>query len=245
MGMLGNLKDMTIADLIQHNCQDRKTAELSLQHTGHRAVVYFDDGNVAHAVLDGEQEGEAVIYQILGWEDGTFNLETGVNPPRSTITRSWTGLLLEGARRLDEDKLESDLFSGSKNQQPEVNQMALKLDDVLKEMSGEVNGYIASVVVGMDGLSIAQHATGKIDPEAISAQMTQLLKLVDTSTTKLNAGNLEDHLLTTQNAYVLMRFLPDKQHFLGVAVDRKSGNLGNARLISKMFSERLDKAMPH
>ncbi len=245
MGMLGNLKDMAIADLIQHNCQDRKVAQLTIQHAGQRAVLYFNAGNVSHAVLDDQEEGEAVIYHILGWEDGTFNLEAGVTSPAVSITRSWTGLLLEGARRLDENKLEESIFFAETPVQPEVNQMAQKLDDVLKEMSGEINGYIASVVVGMDGLCIAEHRQSKVDPEVISAQMTLLFKLVDTTTTRLKAGALEDHLLTTRNALVLMRYLPDKQYFLGLVVDRKGGNLGNARLISKMFSDRLAKAMPH
>src|SRR5512133_3259718 len=132
MGMLGNLKDMAIADLIQHNCQDRKVAALTIQHANHRAVLYFNAGNVAHAVLDDQEQGENVIYQILTWEDGTFNLEAGVEPPTTTITRNWTGLLLEGARRLDENKLEeSTLFTEMPVEttpiQPEVNQMAQKL----------------------------------------------------------------------------------------------------------------------
>ena len=64
MGMNGNLRDMAIADLIQHTCQDRKTAQLQIQHSGQQALLYFKDGNVVHAVL-GDQEGEEVVYQIL------------------------------------------------------------------------------------------------------------------------------------------------------------------------------------
>ncbi len=123
--------------------------------------------------------------------------------------------------------------------------MAQKLDDVLKEMGGEITGYVASAIVGMDGINVAQHARGKVDPDTISAQMTMLLKLVDTSITKLGAGVLEDNLTTTANALLLMRFLPDKQYYLGLAVDRKAGNLGNMRLISKMYIDKIAKAMPH
>jgi hypothetical protein len=41
-----------------------------------------------------------------------------------------------------------------------------------------------------------------------------------------------------------MRFLPGKQYYLGIAANRKTGNLGNMRLISKTYAERLSKAMP-
>jgi len=75
--------------------------------------------------------------------------------------------------------------------------------------------------------------------------MAMLLKLVSGSTDKLGAGNLEDNLTTTENAYILMRFLPGKQYFLGISTERKTANLGNMRLMSKMFVERLAKAMPH
>ena len=124
--------------------------------------------------------------------------------------------------------------------------MAVKLDDILKEMSAEVTGYTASAVVGMDGINLAAHSRVKgVDPDVISAQMTMLLKLVDTSVTKLAAGEIEDNLTTLENAYILMHYLPgSKQYYLGMAVDRKAGNLGNMRLISKVYAERISKAMP-
>jgi predicted regulator of Ras-like GTPase activity (Roadblock/LC7/MglB family) len=122
--------------------------------------------------------------------------------------------------------------------------MALKLDGLLMNMSTEISGYIASAVVGNDGINIAQHTNANVDPEAISGQMTVLLKLVDTTITKLNAGVVEDNLTTTRNAYILLRFLSDKQHFLCLAVDHQKGNLGNMRLISKIYVEKINKALP-
>jgi len=237
MALQGNLKDMSVADIIQHNCQDRKTAQVVLHNGDQNAALYFKDGHVVHATSDGI-EGEEIIFQILAWNEGTFNLESGIEAPSESITRSWTGLLMEGARLLDESELEQP-------EKMEVNPMAQKMDEVLKELSGEVAGYMASVVVGMDGLSIAEHTkTAKIHPETTSAQMAMLLKLVDTSTSKLGAGSLEDDLLTTENAHVLMCYLPKKEYFLGIAVDRKNGNLGNLRLMSKLYTDRIVKAMP-
>ena len=243
MGMKGDLRDMAIADLIQHTCQDRKTAQLRIQHSGNQATLYFNDGNVVHAIL-GNQEGEEVIYQILKWEEGVFNLEAGVKPPSVSIKHGWASVLLEGARRLDERNQVIEANQSDPYIQLETNEMA-KLDDILKEMSGEVTGYAACALVGLDGINIASHTSNKaMDPDTISAQMTMLIKLVDTSVNKLGAGVVEDNLTTTENAYVLIRFLPGKQFYLGMAANRKTGNLGNMRLISKMYAERLGKAMP-
>jgi len=80
--------------------------------------------------------------------------------------------------------------------------------------------------------------------ELIAAQMTMLLKLVDTSAAKVNIGEIEDNLTTTDFAYVLMRFIPGRKYFLGVTVDRRAGNLGNLRLISRMYANRLGQLLP-
>lgn len=101
MAMQGNLRDMTVADLVQHNCQDRKTAQLTIYHREEEADLFFKDGNVVHATL-GDLQGEEVVYHILSWDEGTFTLETGVAPPTISIQRSWSGLLINGARLLDE-----------------------------------------------------------------------------------------------------------------------------------------------
>lgn len=49
MAMQGNLHVMTVADLIQHNCQDRKTARIVIEHNGDQGLLFFRDGAVVHA----------------------------------------------------------------------------------------------------------------------------------------------------------------------------------------------------
>lgn len=242
--MQGNLRDMAVADLIQHNCQDGKTAQLLIQHGNRQANLYFKDGNVEHAVL-GAMQGEEVVYQVLGWEHGEFNLETGVEPPRRTINKSWPGLLMEGMRRLDEANLEIDSDNEESTQLEEVNSMAGELDNLLMNLSKEVDGFVAASVVGMDGLGIAGYTEGSLDTEAVNAQLTLLFKLVNTTVDKLMTDNVEDFLLTTERAYLLVRYLSDTNFYLGIIADQRTANLGNMRLISRIYAERLSKAMPH
>lgn len=243
MGTQGNLRDMTVADLIQVNCQDRKTGRLSFNNGIQQGSLYFKQGNVVHAEL-GQLLGEKAVYELLSWEEGQFKLDIGHETSQNTISRSWAGLIMEGARLLDEKTANNDSNESAANDRKETNNVAPKIEDILKEMGGEMQGYITSAISGMDGLNIAQHSKNNIDPEAISAQMTMLLKLVDTTVGKLDAGTVQDNLMTTANAYVLMRFLPGRQHYLGVVVDRKTANLGNMRLIANIYSERLYKAIP-
>ncbi|MBI9052064.1 MAG: DUF4388 domain-containing protein [Anaerolineaceae bacterium] len=241
--MQGKLSDMTVIDLIQHNCIEHKTARLTLTQADQSALIFFDGGNITHATYN-DEHGEEVIYQIISWEDGDFLLETGINAQEITITNNWSGILLEGARRLDEQHLDSDQTF---DQSLDIGQMTMaqKIETILKEMGNEITGHIASTVVGMDALNIASYSDQKIDVDVASAQMTLLLRLVDTSVAKIRGeAMLEDNLLTTSNAYVLMNYIPGKQQFLGIIADRKTAVLGNLRLMSKIYAGRIAKALP-
>jgi predicted regulator of Ras-like GTPase activity (Roadblock/LC7/MglB family) len=241
--MHGTLTDMALPDLIQHNCMEEKTARLILSRGNQTATIYFEKGELTHAEY-GKWQGEEAIYQVIGWEDGDFDLEMGISSPKSTITLNWSGVLLEGVRRLDEQMLEPDSTWNLANETG-IEPMAQKIEDILKEMAGEITGHISSTVVGMDALNIAIYTSEKVDTDLVSAQMTLLMKLVDTSIAKIDATALfQDNLLTTKNAYLLMYYLPNKQHFLGIIADRKTAILGNLRLMAKIYSERIAKAMP-
>jgi predicted regulator of Ras-like GTPase activity (Roadblock/LC7/MglB family) len=128
----------------------------------------------------------------------------------------------------------------------EANPMVQKLDEILNEMSAEVNGYIASALVGMDGLNIAQHTKNpKVNLESVSAQSAMHTKLAFSTMERIGMGHIEDNLIQTRDEFLFTILLPnDDQHFLCVVVDRKNGSLGNLRLISKIYADRISKAMP-
>jgi predicted regulator of Ras-like GTPase activity (Roadblock/LC7/MglB family) len=243
MGINGNLKDISFADLVQIHCMDPRKAKMTVIHQEQEAKIFFANGQVIHAEL-GKNSGEEVIFEVLSWNEGNFEVDNEVDLPVRTINRMWSGLLLEGARRLDEIKKQQksiDLANGLL----EENKMTQKFDEILTSLSGEVSGYLSSALVGIDGINIASHTLGGLDPENVSAQITTLFRLVDASVDKLGAGVLEDNLLTTEKSYILMRFLPGKEYFLAIGASRKDGNLGNLRLMSKMYTDQLSKAMPH
>ena len=249
--MQGNLKDMAVADLIQHLCQARRTAQLTLKQQNEEAVLFFKDGSLPHAVL-GQLQGEEAVFKALGWEDGVFKLDANVETPATTITRNWAALLVEGARLLDEaHPTASSPLNTTNNSvshtKPEENQMPKKLDDVLKEMVEQIDGGMAAVVAGMDGLPIAQYVTVKkgVDPARNVPQMTMLLKLIDSTITKLGAGQIENELLVTERAYMMVRFLEgNRAYFMGIVANRSAAKLGNIRLITKIYAKHIAEAMP-
>lgn len=105
MAVTGDLKDLSLTDLIQLNCQAAITGRLRVEHGSEVAQVFFAGGTVVHTAL-GEREGKEAFYEILGWESGTFELEQGPASPTRTITTPWSDMLLEGLHRLDESRLQ-------------------------------------------------------------------------------------------------------------------------------------------
>ncbi len=239
MPLAGNLRDMALPDLIQITCQERKRARLKLRRDNEEAEIYFDGGEMVHAKL-GELTGQEVIYHLLGWHDGEFALESDVEPPERTIDVHWAALLMDGLRAYDESTSESlgeEVFEVPKK---------TGLREILAELGQEVSGFMAAVVVGLDGLEIAAYsASPDVDVENISAQMTMFMRLVETTIAKMKMmGTVEDDLLSTEKAFLLIRKLDDGNHYLGIAAERDKVRLGNLRLHSRIFAKRLSEAIP-
>ena len=168
MAMRGNLRDMGVAELIQHTCQEGMTAQLSLEVGGEQAAIFFEAGEVVHATR-GDQQGEQVIYDILGWSEGAFSLDADVRSPVRTIYRSYAGLLLEGARRMDEGvigiaKEEADPPPEGSGQPQEMGLM-----DATAQALAKIQGVAGTVLVADDGVVLAQAIAGDAEKEGAVA----------------------------------------------------------------------------
>jgi predicted regulator of Ras-like GTPase activity (Roadblock/LC7/MglB family) len=259
MSVKGNLKDIALTSLIQMNCQSGMTGRLTVKHGEQQANVYFAEGNIVHA-LSGSRSGKEAFYELLEWEDGQFELAQDSISPEQTIATHWSDLLLGGLHQLDERTTPEQETNAKPSISPEnigelfgfekssitgkEADMAQNMREILVELGQEVPGFMATAIVGMDGLGVANHAAGSIDVETINAQMTLLFKLVNKSVDKLGAGSMQDFLLTTDKAYLLIRYLSDRNYYLGIVADRRKANLGNMRLYSRVFAGKLSKAMP-
>lgn len=103
----GNLRTLALPSLISLLCNEGRTVSLRIWHNGSDATVFFERGNVVHAMLD-DKEGEEAVYDALGWEDGHFAILTGRTAPEQTIHTSWSGLVLEGLSRIDEQAFDQE-----------------------------------------------------------------------------------------------------------------------------------------
>ena len=168
MAMQGHLGDMSVADLIQHACQDGKTARLQMENQGQTALIYFEGGQVVHATL-GDFAGEAAVYQALAWKEGTFSLEAEVGPPARSIARSYTALLFEGARRIDESEAQLDHELQAAMGAAAGVLSARGSGEEIVHVLARVEGVAGAVVVAEDGVVIAQSIEGDAEKEGAVA----------------------------------------------------------------------------
>ena len=71
MALVGNLKDLKLANIVQLNCMEKNNAMFTVEHHKVAGVIYFSDGNIVHATY-GSIEGEQAIYKILQIKEGPF-----------------------------------------------------------------------------------------------------------------------------------------------------------------------------
>ena len=111
----GRLEDLNLVDLLQALEIGGKTAGVRITDgDGRTAVIDLLQGQVRDAawVPAGETEGDAIVYEVLQWRSGRFEVDFGRTPARTTVTSSTQWLLLEGMRLLDEGRMGMHTSSG-------------------------------------------------------------------------------------------------------------------------------------
>jgi predicted regulator of Ras-like GTPase activity (Roadblock/LC7/MglB family) len=118
--------------------------------------------------------------------------------------------------------------------------------EVINRFRSEIPHFISTDVVEIDsGMSIAG---GSVDPNfdasVASACFAEVVKSNARALDLLGVGadSTEDILITTTNAYLLIRMIGHR-HYLGVALGRQ-GTLGFARAIMVKYAPAIMAALP-
>ncbi len=106
-GFQGVLSDLELTDIIQMLCLAKRTALLHLKHRDHRGRIVFERGDVVHAEFN-ELLGDEAVYKMLALRQGDIYMQSDFQNDRRTINVGWQDLLLEGVRRADEHRADSD-----------------------------------------------------------------------------------------------------------------------------------------
>ncbi len=251
MALKGNLTDMSLTTIVQVNCEGRNQARLLIRNQGKEASVFFEDGNIVHMAL-GNEIGEEVIYELLTWEEGTFELEQGIPPPAHTVTNHWSKLLLEAVHFIDEGaagwEMEVDEWEDEweETERKEVSEMAKKRSEVLTEhleallaTSADING---AVILGSDGLILASNMPlGGHDATRVGAEGAALLGLSKRTLASLKCGDFEAAILEGEDGWIIAVGAGEHQMVLGLT--NSDVNLGMALIEMRGIAVDVEKTM--
>lgn len=128
MALTGQLSDMSLAELIEFFCNQRKTGRLKIDYQRGHSVFFISEGELVDAKV-GALSGVDAVYFSLTLPNAAFDFSPDVQATRRTINEKWTQVVLEGLRRLDEglSPTEKDAFGGWS---PTDSDLAQMLDQV-------------------------------------------------------------------------------------------------------------------
>lgn len=129
----GNLKNFPLPDIIQLIGMGRRTGVLTVVPGGEEASIWFDGGDMVHAVY-GKLEGAQVIYQLFRKQEGSFQFASGTVAPRRSITADWMSIVMEAARRFDEESRGHEVGAGPPPESGEEEDAPVSLADTKKKL---------------------------------------------------------------------------------------------------------------
>lgn len=158
MALTGHLSDLSLSELIEFFCNQRKTGQLKVLYPQGPGYFYLHTGSVVDARI-GVLRGLDAVYYALTLPNAKFEFGGAADSIERTINQPWTQVVLEGLRRLDEGVVPATAFPPGyqeENDAPEVNQPdtsfteleSLRIPSFLSFIGSESMGKRKFVIAG-------------------------------------------------------------------------------------------------
>jgi hypothetical protein len=102
MALTGHLSDLSLSELIEFFCNQRKSGRLKVLYPQGAGYFYLQSGSVVDARI-GVLHGIDAVYYALTLPNAEFEFSVDAQAGNRTINQPWTQVVLEGLRRLDEN----------------------------------------------------------------------------------------------------------------------------------------------
>ncbi len=97
----GHLEGVTVASFLQIVEMEQKTCTLELSSEGRTGLLYLLEGQLINATC-GDKTGVEAAYDLLSWGESEIEIHSGCKYRERSISQNLQYLLMEGARRRDE-----------------------------------------------------------------------------------------------------------------------------------------------
>jgi hypothetical protein len=101
MALSGELSDLSLSELIEFFCNQRKTGRLKVIYPNLPGYFYIQAGALVDARI-GTLSGIDAVYYALTLPNASFTFDMDIEVEQRTIHQPWTQVVLEGLRRMDE-----------------------------------------------------------------------------------------------------------------------------------------------
>ena len=141
----GSLESISLTDVAQLLHVNRKTGQLKVSSGTRNGVLYFVNGEVVNAEIQGAK-GEMAAFEILEFTSGNFDFQPSTVQTPQVIRRSVQDLLMDAARVSDSRKRLQSMFPNlgaipwPKTQGDELTQ-GLKMFEEEKKLLPFFDGY--------------------------------------------------------------------------------------------------------
>src|SRR4026207_188826 len=109
MALTGHLSDLSLSELIEFFCNQRKSGRLKVLYPKGAGYFYLQAGSVVDVHI-GVLHGIEAAYFALTLPNAQFEFSADMEAKSRTINQPWTQVVLEGLRRLDENIAPSVAF---------------------------------------------------------------------------------------------------------------------------------------
>lgn len=229
---------LSLAGFVQLLQMEAKSCLLRVRSGDLTGDLTFRRGELVDAAWE-TLVGEEAALEILGWGEVRFefhplDLDGPEGPAR--VQGKLQHLLLEAARRRDEEALAGDPPHRSNRPIPTTHKETLNMANAKESLNQilDVDGAIGAALVDYESGMTLGHAGGGdvMDMEVAAAGNTEVVQAKMRVMNSLDLGDemIEDMLITLTHQYHVIRPLTKAPNlFLYAAFDRKKANLAMAR----------------
>jgi hypothetical protein len=168
MALTGHLSDLSLSELIEFFCNQRKSGRLKVLYPQGAGFFYLQAGSVVDARI-GVLHGIDAVYYALTLPNAEFEFSVDAQTDKRTINQPWTQVVLEGLRRLDENIAPGIAFPADYVHEPD--ELQLTAND--GETNADVERSFAPAF-----LNLGKEHISRRKPMFIGAAVVALLAIV-------------------------------------------------------------------
>jgi Domain of unknown function (DUF4388) len=142
MALTGHLSDLSLSELIEFFCNQRKTGRLKVLYAQGPGYFFLQQGSVVDARI-GVLRGIDAVYYALTLPNAKFEFSGATDPGERTINQPWTQVVLEGLRRLDEGIVPPEAFPATYSEPPDTEATTDQFSVIGPETDDAVPGFLS------------------------------------------------------------------------------------------------------